>query len=123
MSENTPAPSGSVLGATLLPSLIRTVVPTVYAMLIRWGVVSWLDPDDLFVTNLITILVTAVFYAGIRFLEAHKAQFGWLLGFPQQPVYVKGEVTAVTDQPVAEGAVAAVEHTEPNDSASPGPQD
>lgn len=84
--------------ATLLPSLLRTVVPLIYAMLVRWGVVEWLDPDDLFITNAITVVVTAVFYAALRLAEQHHEKVGWLLGYGKQPVYVPGPVLAVTEQ-------------------------
>jgi hypothetical protein len=95
MSHITPVSEKAV---TLLPSLLRTVVPLIYAMLIRWGVVEWLDPDDLFLTNLITVLVTGVFYLVLRLLEQHWDKIGWLLGYAKQPVYVPGEVLAVTDE-------------------------
>lgn len=85
----------STVGTAYLPSLLRTVVPIIYAMLVRWGVVEWLDPDDLFVTNLVTVLVTAAFYLVLRLLERHWDKIGWLLGYAQQPVYVKGHVVSV----------------------------
>lgn len=94
MSNTLPTP---VLGKTLLPSVLRTVVPIIYAFLVQRGVVAWLDPSDVFVTNLITGLVTAVFYVALRLAERHWDKIGWLLGYAQQPVYVKGEVISVKE--------------------------
>lgn len=101
-----------ILRATLLPSVLRTVVPIVYAMLVRWGVTEWLDPDDMFVTNLITVLVTASFYVGLRLLEKYRSRVGWLLGYAQQPVYVKGEVINVTEVATPPTTTTEVETTE-----------
>lgn len=96
MSNNTPAPA---FGATLLPSVLRTVVPIIYAMLVQWGVVSWLDlPSELW-ENVITGLVTVAFYVVLRVAERYKSQIGWLLGYAQQPVYVAGEVLKVEKAP------------------------
>lgn len=89
----------SAVGRTLLPSVLRTVVPMIYAMLVQRGIVEWLDPNDIFVTNLLTVLVTAVFYVALRFAEKHWNQIGWLLGYAKQPVYVQGQVVSVTETP------------------------
>lgn len=96
MSNTTPAP---VLGASLLPSVLRTVVPIIYAMLVKWGVVSWLDLPNLLWENVITAVVTTVFYVVLRLAERYQSQIGWLLGYAQQPVYVTGEVLSVVKEP------------------------
>lgn len=96
MSNPTPAP---VLGATLLPSVLRTLVPIIYAMLVNWGVVEWLDLPSALWENVITAVVTTAFYVVLRIAERYKSQIGWLLGYAQQPVYVPGEVLAVTKEP------------------------
>lgn len=95
----TPSTEPSIIPVTLLPSVLRTLLPMVYAMLVRWGVVEWLDPNDLFLTNFLTVLITLVFYVALRIAERHKAQIGWLLGYAQQPVYVKGEVISADEVP------------------------
>ena len=96
MSNNTPTP---ILGATLLPSVLRTTVPIIYAMLVKWGVVSWLDVDSALLENLVTAIVTVAFYVALRVAERYQSQIGWLLGYAQQPVYVKGEVLKVETEP------------------------
>lgn len=103
MSNNSPAPA---LGATLLPSVLRTVVPILYAMLVKWGVVNWLDVPSLLWENIITALVTTVFYIGLRLAERYQSQIGWLLGYAQQPVYVSGEVLKVDKEPTPNPTVA-----------------
>lgn len=112
-----PATPVSTLGATLLPSVLRTLVPMIYALLVRWGVVEWLDPDDLLLTNFITVVVTGVFYVVLRWAEQHWDKIGWLLGYAKQPVYVKGEVLNVTDTPTPPTTTTTVETDEdPNKS-------
>lgn len=111
MSTPTPMPAGAV---TLLPSVLRTVVPIVYAALVRWGVVEWLDPDDAFVTNLIAVVVTMLFYVALRFAEQHWDKIGWLLGYAKQPVYVKGEVLSVVEQPTPPTVTTQVETDDPD---------
>lgn len=99
-----------MIGQTYLPSVLRTVVPLIYAMLVRWGVVEWLDPENLFVTNLITVVVTALFYVLLRYVEQYWDKIGWLLGYGKQPVYVRGEVLTVdtvADPPLEETKVVA----------------
>ena len=68
-------------------SIIRTVVPIVYALLIRWGFKDYLGLDDALLLNAVTTAVTALVYAGIRYAEQHRQKFGWLLGLPKAPVY------------------------------------
>lgn len=97
---STPTPV-STIGATYLPSVLRTLVPLIYAMLVRAGVVEWLDPNDMFLTNFLTVLFTALFYIVLRVAEQHWDKIGWLLGYAQQPVYVKGEVLAVSKDDAA----------------------
>lgn len=96
MSNTVPAPA---LGATLLPSVLRTVVPIIYAMLVKWGVVNWLDVPSLLWENVITAVVTTAFYVLLRVAERYQSQIGWLLGYAQQPVYVTGEVLKVEKEP------------------------
>lgn len=91
---NTDVPAG----ASLLPSVLRTLVPVIYALLVKWGVVSWLGIGDVLIENLITALVTIAFYALLRVAERHWSSIGWLLGYAQQPVYVPGEVVSVTSE-------------------------
>ena len=70
----------------LKASVIRTFVPIVYALLIQLGLKN-LGVDDAYLRDLATAVVTAGFYAVIRYLESHRAGFGWLLGLPKAPSY------------------------------------
>lgn len=107
--SNSPAPS--VVSATLLPSVLRTAVPIVYAMLVKWGVVSWLDLPNLLVENAITAVVTVGFYIALRIAERYQAKIGWLLGYASQPVYVKGEVLNVATIPTPSSLQSTPEPT------------
>lgn len=74
-----------------IASVIRTYVPIgvgfVLTLLARkYGVVI----DDTISTSLTTglaALVAAVYYAGVRLLEAKVPPLGWLLGFAVPPTY------------------------------------
>lgn len=115
MTTPNPIPGGDLTPGALrllLPSVLRTVVPMIYAMLVRWGVVSWLDPDNRFLTGFITVLVTAVFYIVLRFAEQYWDKIGWLLGYARQPVYVKGEVLKVEETPTPPTTTTTVETNE-----------
>lgn len=110
MSNQDTTPDISSAVKTFLPSILRTVVPVIYALLVKWGVVSWIDPDDAFITNFLTILVTGVIYVLARLVETHWSWFGWLLGYAKQPVYVKGEVlSSMTDPIVVDNAATTPE--------------
>lgn len=79
----------STIGDTLLPSVLRTTVPIIYALLARKGVVEWLGVEGALVNNLLAGFVTVVFYVILRVAERHWDKIGWLLGYAQQPVYVQ----------------------------------
>jgi hypothetical protein len=75
---------------------LRTVVPIVYALLVRWGLIEWLGLPDEIITYVVTAAVTGVFYILLRVLERYWDKIGWLIGYAARPaVYVKGEVIAV----------------------------
>lgn len=95
----TPAPGASVtaLSPTLLPAVLRTTVPLIVALLVRKGVVEWLGITEALANSAIAVVVTLLFYVAVRLAERHKAAVGWLLGYAQQPVYVKGEVLTATE--------------------------
>jgi hypothetical protein len=74
-------------------SLIRTVVPILYALLVRHGVVEWLGVDDVLVQSALTAVVTALIYMAIRVAERiGSSRWGWLLGYPSAPTYTKAGV-------------------------------
>lgn len=110
MSHATPV---SAMASTLLPSVLRTTVPIIYALLARKGVVEWLGVEDALLNNLLAGVVTVVFYIVLRVAERYHAQVGWLLGYAQQPVYVKGEVVSVTETSTPPTTTTTVEAVEP----------
>lgn len=101
-----------------LTSLIRTVTPLIVGWLISLPVVPWLlsamDIDTQRATEvvsaLLTIVLSAVYYAAVRFLETHKAQFGWLLGKAAQVVYAPTTAAVI---PGAGGAAVIVPEYDP----------
>ena len=68
-------------------SLLRTLVPILYAILVRFGVVNWLGVDDAVLQSAVTLIATGIIYVALRFAETHKAAVGWLLGYASQPSY------------------------------------
>lgn len=87
MNSHLPLPVETGL-KTLIPSVVRTVVPLVISVLVGWGFTETsLDGP---VTAVLTVVVTALYYVIIRVLERYWDKIGWLLGYPSQPVYVKG---------------------------------
>lgn len=114
MSTLNPFPTNA--GATLLPAVLRTAVPMIYAFLVNKGVVAWLGIDSAAINNVITISVTVIFYVLLRLAERHWDKIGWLLGYAQQPVYVKGEVLSVTEEATPPTTTTIVEtDVDPND--------
>lgn len=79
-----------------LASFIRTLVPMVVGWLLSIPLVTRVF-DALGVSGAdrnawtargLTVAIAAVYYLVARFLEQHKAVFGWLLGVAKQPLYV-----------------------------------
>jgi len=109
MPMSTPVPFPSNAGASLLPAVLRTAVPMIYAFLVKRGVVEWLGIDDKLASNAITIAVTVAFYVLLRLAERHWDKIGWLLGYAQQPVYVKGQVLSVQEEATPPTTTTVVE--------------
>jgi hypothetical protein len=75
-------------------SVTRTVIPFVAGWLVTLAVRKWgvtIDNDT--VASLLTTVFGSVYYVLVRFLESHKASFGWLLGVAKRPAYPVIEVT------------------------------
>lgn len=72
----------------ILASIIRTVVPVVVGVLVAAAAkVGFHLTDDTF-TGVITTGVTAIYYAGVRWLEVNVTpKLGWLLGKAGAPKY------------------------------------
>ena len=71
----------------LAVSIIRTVVPAAVAFaaaqLLRVGV----ELDTVTAATVVTTVLTGVYYATVRQLEARWPKAGWLLGYPLAPTY------------------------------------
>lgn len=88
-------------------SVLRTLVPILYALLVRFGVVEWLGLDDALMQSVVTMLATGLIYVALRLAEKNKAALGWLLGYASQPSY--GEVPPnPPEQPYADPEKAVV---------------
>lgn len=67
-------------------SILRTVVPILYALLVKAGL-GKLGVDDTLIQGLATLIVTGLIYAAVRVVERFAPKFGWLLGYPAAPTY------------------------------------
>ena len=79
-------------------SIIRTLVPIVYALLLKLGIGEWLGIESEVLSSLAALATAGVVYAAIRFAESKREWFGWLLGYAAAPTYVKPGDTA--DKPL-----------------------
>lgn len=73
-----------------LPAYVRTYIPLLVVLLGRELSKHGFNVDNELLNVVVGIVVGAAYYAIIRALEAHKAQFGWLLGVAKQPAYLPG---------------------------------
>jgi apolipoprotein N-acyltransferase len=77
-------------------AVIRTFVPALVGTLIAWLTTNGVAlPEDASaaLTTFLVALFTALYYAVVTFLERKvNPNFGWLLGLPKAPTYVRGEV-------------------------------
>ena len=71
------------MSTDLRTSLVRTVVPIVAGWIIAAAVHADIHLDP----ALVQTVVTAVYYASVRFAEERWPQIGWLLGTPKTPAY------------------------------------
>lgn len=68
-------------------SLLRTLVPIIYALLLKAGFAK-LGVDDATVQSAAALLAAGLLYLGLRVLErVRSSRWGWLLGYPVAPVY------------------------------------
>lgn len=79
--------------ASLLPSILRTLVPLAVGYFLAWPVAKWLGLTEDQITSLITAVITAAYYLLVRGLEQIAPQFGWLLGYASKPVYAPPAAT------------------------------
>lgn len=82
---------------SLLPSVLRTLVPIVVGYFAALPLLRVLGLSDEQLTALATALITAGYWLLVRAAEKYLApQFGWLLGYASQPVYAPPAVVAGT---------------------------
>ena len=73
-------------------SILRTLVPIIYALLLKAGIGEWLGIDSTLLQSLAALIVTALLYVAVRVAErAGSPAWGWLLGYPKAPVYTTKE--------------------------------
>ena len=79
-------------------SIIRTIVPIIVGALLGWALKVGLDLPSGAVSQIVTVVVTAAYYAIARLLEQKWPEVGrWLLAAgltARKPVYVKELGTA-----------------------------
>lgn len=88
-----------------LPAYIRTFVPLIVGWLATLLAKYGFNVDGTLLQALVGAALGGIYYVVVRYLESHKAQFGWLLGVAKQPSYVPGPAPAPDD---GQAAVAAV---------------
>lgn len=72
----------------LATSLVRTITPWVVGLVIAGLTKIGLDLPNEAVEMAVTLVISAIYYVGARYLETHAdSRFGWLLGLPNAPVY------------------------------------
>lgn len=67
-------------------SIARTLVPLVYALLLKAGA-DKLGVEDVVLQNVAALVVTGVIYVVVRVVEQHFPAAGVLLGWPKSPTY------------------------------------
>lgn len=80
--------------ASLLPSILRTLVPLLVGYFAALPIVRVLGLSNDQMVGLFTALVSAVYWLVVRLLEKVAPQFGWLLGYASPPVYAPPAVVA-----------------------------
>lgn len=68
-------------------AVLRTLVPIVYALLLKAGIGEWLAIDSAVLESAAALVAAALVYVVLRAAERWRPRLGWLLGYPAQPVY------------------------------------
>jgi hypothetical protein len=100
-----------------IPSYLRTYVPLFVAWLVgllaeKGIVVS--DDISTAAATLLGLIAAALYYAAVKWLEKHKASFGWLLLSTKQPVYIDPTKTPAEQRTDVKIAVKEVAKTPEN---------
>lgn len=76
--------------SALYTALVRTLIPALVGIVVTYLASHNIVLDD-DLTNALSVLLgglaTAVYYVAVRWLEARRGWFGWLLGSPNPPTY------------------------------------
>lgn len=73
---------------SLLPSVLRTLVPLTVGYFTAFPLLRVLGLSDDQVTSLATVLISAGYWAAVRLAEQYVTpQLGWLIGYASAPVY------------------------------------
>lgn len=87
MTKNTDAPS--TVGEAMI-AIVRTVVPLIVGYVLSLAVMAGLHvPEEVvgLVELVLVTVLTAAYYALIRWLSERWAWVGWMLGYPTNPHY------------------------------------
>lgn len=68
-------------------SILRTLVPVIYALLLKAGIGEWLGLDDAILQNAAALLGAGLLYVVLRVGERARPWLGWLLGYASPPSY------------------------------------
>lgn len=69
-------------------SVIRTIVPLVVGLIVSGAARIGLGIDEGIVSQLVTVVVTTLYYACVRLLEERVGPaWGWLVGYARVPRY------------------------------------
>lgn len=77
-------------------SILRTLVPIIYALLLKAGL-DGLGVDDAVIQSAAALLATGLLYVGVRLAEKARPGLGWLLGYPSAPSYAVPDSEGVYD--------------------------
>jgi len=83
-----------------LPAYIRTYIPILVTIFGTWLANHGFNIDGTLLQTLVGAGIGAAYYALVRYMEGHRAWFGWLLGVAKQPAYVSGPAPAPADNEV-----------------------
>lgn len=89
--------------SSFLPSVLRTVVPFVVAVVAGWPITQQLGVDGEQLTVAVSALVGGLYWLIVRIAETYgPSQLGWLLGYASAPVYATTDVAGKTATPVGD---------------------
>lgn len=106
-----------------LPAFVRTYIPIVVLILSKELAKHGFNIDGDLLQLVVAGAMAAAYYAGVRYLESHKASFGWLLGMAKQPAYASGPAPAPGDNEAVVADVVAADPPADNTDPALGPVD